>query len=308
MSLSCQRLTIRKIDTTSLNFDHILHTAMPELPEVETMVRGIRDVMTGRNLLELRACPCECRPLTLFPAFNQMARHAKGKTVVAVRRVAKRVVIDLSNHESFIIEPRMTGLMLIADPPDREHLRLEWCMAGDEPRQTRSVWFWDRRGLGVVRLCSADELARRLGSESLGQDALSLTELGWREACQRTTRPIKVALLDQKLVAGIGNLYASEILHEAHISPLRPATKLTRDQVHRLHAATQRVLLDAIQHEGSTLGDGTYRNALNQSGGYQNAHRVYDREANQCPTCGRGKVIRIVQAQRSTFYCRRCQR
>jgi formamidopyrimidine-DNA glycosylase len=237
-----------------------------------------------------------------------MARRAQGQTVTAVRRVAKRVVIDLSNRESFVIEPRMTGLMLIADPPDREHLRLEWRMAGDAPRQTRSVWFWDRRGLGVVRLCDADELARRLGGDALGQDALLLDELGWREVCQRTARPIKVALLDQKLVAGIGNLYASEILHEAHISPLRPAAKLTRDQIHRLHVATQRVLLEAIKHEGSTLGDGTYRNALNQSGGYQNAHRVYDRETDQCPTCGLGKIIRIVQAQRSTFFCRRCQR
>ncbi|MBC7820720.1 MAG: bifunctional DNA-formamidopyrimidine glycosylase/DNA-(apurinic or apyrimidinic site) lyase [Planctomycetaceae bacterium] len=281
---------------------------MPELPEVETMVRGIRDVMTGRSLRELRVCPCECRPLTLSPVFDQMARRAKGQTVTAVRRVAKRVVIDLSSSESFIIEPRMTGLMLIADPPDREHLRLEWRMAGDVPRQTRSVWFWDRRGLGVVRLCDTDELARRLGGDSLGQDALLLTELSWREVCQRTARPIKVALLDQKLVAGIGNLYASEILHEAHISPLRSATKLTRDQVQRLHAATQHVLLEAIKHEGSTLDDGTYRNALNQSGGYQNAHRVYDREAERCQTCGRGKVIRIVQAQRSTFYCRSCQR
>lgn len=281
---------------------------MPELPEVETMVRGIRDVMTGRIIRDLRACPCDCRPLTLSPVFDQMARRAKGQTVTAVRRVAKRVVIDLSSRESFVIEPRMTGLMLIADPPDREHLRLEWRMAGEGPRQTRSVWFWDRRGLGVVRLCDADEFARRLGGDSLGQDALLLTELGWREVCQRTTRPIKVALLDQKLVAGIGNLYASEILHEAHISPLRPASKLTRDQVRRLHAATQRVLLSAIQHEGSTLGDGTYRNALNQSGGYQNAHRVYAREADQCPTCGRGKVVRIVQAQRSTFFCRCCQR
>ncbi|MFM9960388.1 MAG: bifunctional DNA-formamidopyrimidine glycosylase/DNA-(apurinic or apyrimidinic site) lyase [Planctomycetaceae bacterium] len=281
---------------------------MPELPEVETMVRGIRDVITGRSILELRACPCECRPLMLSPEFDQMARRAQGQTVTAVRRVAKRVVIDLSSRESFIIEPRMTGLMLVADPPDREHLRLEWRVSGDEPWQARSIWFWDRRGLGVVRLCDAAELDRRLGRESLGQDALLLTPADWREVCQRTARPIKVALLDQKLVAGIGNLYASEILHVAHISPLRPATKLTRDQVRRLHEATLQVLLDAIKHEGSTLGDGTYRNALNQSGGYQNAHRVYDREADPCLTCGRGKIVRIVQAQRATFFCRACQR
>ena len=201
---------------------------MPELPEVETMVRGIRDVMTGRRLLELRACPCDCRPLTLSPSFNEMARRANGQTVTAVRRVAKRVVIDLSSRDSFIIEPRMTGLMLLADPPDREHLRLEWQMSGGgRTRQTTSVWFWDRRGLGVVRLCDPEELERRLGSDSLGKDALLLTESDWHAVCQRTTRPIKVALLDQKLVAGIGNLYASEILHQAGISPLRPASKVS---------------------------------------------------------------------------------
>lgn len=281
---------------------------MPELPEVETMVRGIRDAMTGRMLRELRQCPCDCRPLTLSPSFEEMARRANGQAVTAVRRVAKRVVIDLSSRDSFIIEPRMTGLMLLADPPDREHLRLEWCLGnGGRSKRTTSVWFWDRRGLGVVRLCDPDELARRLGSEVLGQDALLLTASDWHTVCQRTARPIKVALLDQKLVAGIGNLYASEILHLARLSPLRPASKITREQAQRLHAATQHVLLDAIAHEGSTLGDGTYRNALNQSGGYQNAHRVYDREDEVCPTCQRGRVVRIVQAQRSTFFCRRCQ-
>ena len=273
------------------------------------MVRGIRDVMTGRRLHELRACPCDCRPLTLSPSFDEMARRANGQTVTAVRRVAKRVVIDLSSRDSFIVEPRMTGLMLLADPPDREHLRLEWQMgSGGRTRLTTSVWFWDRRGLGVVRLCDPEELERRLGSDSLGTDALLLTESDWHAVCQRTARPIKVALLDQKLVAGIGNLYASEILHMAGISPLRPASNVSRDQARRLHAATQQVLLDAIEHEGSTLGDGTYRNALNQNGGYQNAHRVYDRDADLCPTCQRGRVVRIVQSQRSTFFCRSCQR
>jgi formamidopyrimidine-DNA glycosylase len=162
--------------------------------------------------------------------------------------------------------------------------------------------------LGVVRLCAAEELAQRLGGDSLGQDALLLTESDWKAACQRTARPIKVALLDQKLVAGIGNLYASEILHQAGISPLRPACSLTRNQIGRLHTATQRVLSEAIEHEGSTLGDGTYRNVLNQSGGYQNSHCVYDRQDELCLTCGRSKIVRIVQTQRSTFFCRRCQR
>jgi formamidopyrimidine-DNA glycosylase len=278
---------------------------MPELPEVETMVRGVRDTLVGRMIRELRQCPCECRPLTLAPRFAEMSRRAKGMVVTAVRRVAKRVVIDLSSGDSFVIEPRMTGLMLLTDPPDVEHLRLEWRMAVG--RKSESVWFWELRGLGVVRLCDPEELARRLGRDSLGEDALNLTATNWKEICSRTARPIKVAMLDQKLVAGIGNLYASEILHLARIAPTRPADKLTRDQALRLSDATQRVLLEAIRHEGSTLSDGTYRNALNQSGGYQNSHQVYDREGAACSTCG-SKIVRIVQAQRSTFYCRRCQR
>ena len=262
-------------------------------------------MMVGRRIRELRKCPCSCRPLTLSPSFVEMAQRCRGREIMAVRRIAKRVVIDLKDDDSFVIEPRMTGLMLLADPPDREHLRLEWRMSGNGP--SASVWFWDRRGLGVVRLCDAAELARRLGSDSLGKDALLMTELDWREACQRTARQIKVALLDQKLVAGIGNLYASEILHESRISPLRPTNKLTKPQIARLHVATQHVLNEAIKYEGSTLGDGTYRNALNESGGYQDSHRVYDREELICPTCQKSKIIRLVQAQRSTFYCRRCQ-
>jgi formamidopyrimidine-DNA glycosylase len=279
---------------------------MPELPEVETMVRGIRPFVEGRELVALRKCRCRCRPVELRPGFARAVRRAVGQTVTAVRRRAKRVILELESGEAFVIEPRMTGLMLLRDPPDVEHLRFEWAFAGD--RGYNSVWFWDRRGLGTVRLCSPHELAGLLGTENLGPDALEMTLADWRERCRKTSRPIKVALLDQKLAAGIGNLYASEILHVARIHPGKPSDRLTRAQLERLHAATQSVLETAIRYEGSTLGDGTYRNALNESGGYQNAHRVYARQDETCPTCNTGRVRRIVQAQRSTFYCPRCQR
>jgi formamidopyrimidine-DNA glycosylase len=108
-------------------------------------------------------------------------------------------------------------------------------------------------------------------------------------------------------VAGIGNLYASETLHLAGIHPATPCHRLRGVQWSALHAAIGNVLLDAIAHEGSTLSDGTYRNALNQSGGYQNHHRVYDREGDACPRCRTGSIRRIVQAQRSTFFCSQCQ-
>ena len=279
---------------------------MPELPEVETMVRGIRPFVEGRRIKAVRRCKTHCRPIGIAPTFARLAKKIEGQTVAAARRLGKRVVLDLTNGSSLVVEPRMTGLMLLADPPDVEHLRLEWEFEGR--REYNSIWFWDRRGLGTVRLFGLGELERYLGPDKLGPDALSLNAALWRARLGSTSRAVKVALLDQKLVAGIGNLYASEILHVAGIDPHRPADSLRPAEVKRLAAAVQSVLKLAIQHEGSTLGDGTYRNALNQSGRYQNEHRVYMRDGESCPTCGRGRVVRIVQAQRSTFHCPKCQR
>ncbi len=279
---------------------------MPELPEVETMVRGIRPHMQGRKLLAFRACPCDCKPMTIEPSLPTIAKRVAGLTVSEVRRRAKRVVLVLSSGEAFVIEPRMTGLMLVQDPPDPDHLRVEWEFA--DKKEPRSVFFWDRRGLGTIRLLSAEALARLMGCEVLGRDALEMTIDDWIEFCAGTSSPIKVALLNQKRVAGIGNLYASEILHLSGISPLQSARTLKRPQIEQLAENTKLVLEDAIKHEGSTLSDGTYRNALNKVGGYQNAHRVYDREGERCPSCHNSDILRIVQSQRSTFYCPACQK
>ena len=225
-----------------------------------------------------------------------------------MRRIAKRVVLELETTEAFVIEPRMTGLMLLSDPPTREHLRFEWEFVAEQPGGVDRLWFWDRRGLGTLRLYTADELHQRLSSPYLGPDALTITPDQWHHALSRTKRAVKVAVLDQKLVAGIGNLYASEILHLCRIHPEQVASRLGRRRILRLHAATRTVLETAIEYEGSTLGDGTYRNVLNQDGSYQNEHRVYDREGEVCPSCDRATIRRIVQAQRSTFFCPRCQR
>lgn len=279
---------------------------MPELPEVETMVRGIRPFVENRRILAVKRCPTHCRPLEIHPPLPRLAKAIVGQTVTTAGRLGKRIVLNLSNGSAVVVEPRMTGLMLLANPPDIEHLRVEWQFEGT--REFNSVWFWDRRGLGTIRLYTADELAERYGPHELGPDALEFTPAQWRERLLATSRAIKVALLDQKLVAGIGNLYASEILHLAGIDPQRRSDELTRAQVDRLSRAAREVLELAIQYEGSTLGDGTYRNALSQSGRYQNEHRVYMREDQPCPTCTRGVVVRLVQAQRSTFYCPKCQR
>lgn len=275
---------------------------MPELPEVETMVRGIREQVEGASIRDVLACECPCKPIQVSPAWPEFHEKLVGARIEAVSRFAKRIILHTGGESGIAIEPRMTGLMLLADPPDVGHLRIEWRL--QKSRTRFSLWFWDRRGLGTVRFYDNLSTLR----DSLGPDALCMTETDWRPVCKKTKREIKVLLLDQKAVAGIGNLYASEILHLAGIHPQKPADRLTKSQIGKLSAAVQTVLHTAIEHEGSTLSDGTYRNALNQNGSYQNEHRVYQKHDEPCSNCSKGTIQRIVQAQRSTFFCPSCQR
>jgi formamidopyrimidine-DNA glycosylase len=279
---------------------------MPELPEVETMVRGIRPFVEGRTIKSVVRCRCSCKPISIRPRFELLAKRLAGRRIDAVRRLGKRVVLDVSDGSAVVIEPRMTGLVLLSNPPDPDHLRIEWRFSGRA--KYNSVWFWDRRGLGTVRLFGPGELEQALPAKVLGPDALQMDVELWRERCRKTSRPIKVLLLDQRTVAGIGNLYASEILHLARIHPAKPAGKLKPDEIRRLCDATLEVLEEAIRDEGSTLGDATYRTALNQSGQYQAKHCVYGRAEETCPTCCEVPIRRFVQAQRSTFFCPHCQR
>ncbi len=277
---------------------------MPELPEVETMRRGIAGVV-GSTVRGVDRVPCHLKSIEIHPRIDALRRRIVGRQVCEVGRIGKRVTLQIDSGDSLVFEPRMTGLILIADPPDVEHLRFHMRLA-DGP--IGELWYWDRRGLGSVRLLSETEFAARLGAANLGPDALAIAATELRHRLCRSRRSIKVALLDQRSVAGIGNLYASEILHVAGLHPEKPCDRLTRDQWKSLHAALVQVLTDAVRHEGSTLADGTYRNALNNPGSYQNHHRVYGRAGQHCLQCKRGRVRRFVQAQRSTFFCPQCQR
>ncbi len=278
---------------------------MPELPEVETMVRGIRSHVINRTIENIVMCRNDFKPISVAPKLPQLRKKLTGHQFVDVRRLGKRIVFDVSDGSNLVIEPRMTGLMVLSDPPDLNHLRIQISFHG--PGDFNSLWFWDRRGLGTVTWLEPGALESKLGSGTLGPDALEFDVSQWTECCGKTSREIKVLLLDQKVVAGIGNIYASEILHRAGIHPMRPANSLNANYVKKLAGAVRSVLLKAIECEGSTLGDGTYRNALNQNGSYQNEHRVYMREGQTCLSCEKGEITRIVQAQRSTFYCLNCQ-
>jgi formamidopyrimidine-DNA glycosylase len=277
---------------------------MPELPEVETMRRGILGIV-GSRVEDVERVACRRRPIEIAPRIDRFRRRVVGRTVADVGRVGKRVVVHLDSRDAIVLEPRMTGLVLVADPPTREHLRFRCRLSGNGIRE---FLYWDRRGLGNVRLFSPEKFQDAFGPDKVGPDGLAVTGDVLRERLGRSQRAVKVALLDQKAVAGIGNMYASEILHRTEIHPAKTCRRISREQWDAIAEATLSVLSAAVRYEGSTLRNGTYRNALNEPGGYQNHHRVYDKADKPCPRCGSGsRIVRIVQAQRATFYCPGCQ-
>jgi len=275
---------------------------MPELPEVETMCRGVRPIVGGwiQRVIDPK---CRYRPVVCQPAMTEIQRRLRGQQITGITRIGKRVVIETEKY-ALVLQPKMTGLVSIDNPPDSEHVRLVLELRDcTVPR----LIFWDRRGLGTIGLIARHAIASELIEGKLGPDALAISPKEFQQQLATTRRPIKVVLLDQKRIAGIGNLYASEMLHAASIDPRRAAAELDATEFRELHRHMRRILLKAIRYEGSTLSDGTYRNALNQSGNYQNEHRVYDRADQRCPRCSQANITRIVQAQRSTFFCTHCQ-
>ena len=173
-------------------------------------------------MLASSALRCQRRPILIEPRVERFRRLAVGAEVTDVGRIGKRVVVHLDRGHAIVFEPRMTGLVLLAAPPTVEHLRLRIGLSGGPSIE---LFYWDRRGLGSVRLLSDAGLSDLYSNGSVGPDALQITadELAARLGDSR--RAIKVALLDQRAVAGIGNLYAAEILHRARIHPARPCDR-----------------------------------------------------------------------------------
>jgi len=294
---------------------------MPELPEVETMRRGLAPVV-GRRILRVEFPRGPVRPLVVRPRPHALAARVTGRSIDTVDRRGKRVVIGLAAAPGspaawLVIEPRMTGLMLLVDPPTTEHVRLVLHLgpAGGvgETRRGRAspdglrFIFWDRRGLGTIRLLDDRELDSACGQAVLGPDGLVVTGAQLAARLGGSRRAVKVALLDQRAVAGIGNIYAAEILHRVGIDPREACRRISAARWDDIAAATRRVLAEAVRHEGSSIGDRTYRTVDSRHGRFQSRHRVYGRAGEPCGACGT-PVSRIVQAQRSTFFCSRCQR
>lgn len=283
---------------------------MPELPEVETVRRGLLPVMEGVII----ATADVRRPDLRWPFPDRMAGRITGQRVLALRRRSKYILADLASGETLIIHLGMSGRILISGerlggfhhghpaPEKHDHVILDM-------KNGARVTFNDARRFGAMDLSPTESveghwLLKDLGPEPLG-NAFSEDYLAAAFAGRKM--PMKAALLDQKIIAGLGNIYVCEALHRARISPHAKAGDLSRKRIARLVPVIRDVLQKAIDAGGSSLRD--YRQTDGELGYFQHAFRAYDRAGAPCQTVDcNGKIKRIVQSGRSTFYCPRCQR
>jgi formamidopyrimidine-DNA glycosylase len=280
---------------------------MPELPEVETICRGLAAQLEGRRFRRV----IQRRPDLRFPLPPGFVDRLQGRRVDRVRRRAKFILIHLDDNNVVVGHLGMSGRMIAGTAPLLEFEPHDHVVF--ETDDGTSIRFNDARRFGFMYLVGGDELDRHpllsaLGPEPLGNDfngpVLSLALKG------RKT-PIKAALIDQRVVAGIGNIYASESLFRAGISPRRLARTVPGERAERLATAIKEVLSEAITAGGSSLRDFVQTNG--ELGYFQHRWAVYEREGQSCPGCNcamatTGGIRRIVQAGRSTFYCPRRQR
>jgi formamidopyrimidine-DNA glycosylase len=293
---------------------------MPELPEVETVRRGLEPVMQGARFIKVEAR----RPDLRFALPQNFVRRLQGKSVVGLGRRGKYLLADLSSGDVLLMHLGMSGSFRVSHDarettpgrfhhprmPAANHDHIVFRMSSGA-----TVTFNDPRRFGFMTLVpraklDAEPHLRALGPEPLGNafDAAMLAR-----ACANRRTSLKAALSDQRVVAGLGNIYVCEVLHRAHLSPKRRASTLAgragapNERAERLAQAIRDVLQDAIKAGGSSLRD--HRRTDGELGLFQHNFRVYDREGKPCPTPGcNGTVRRIVQGGRSTFFCPVCQK
>lgn len=294
---------------------------MPELPEVETVKRGLEPVLAGKRIVRLE----QRRPDLRFPFPERFAERLTGRRIERLGRRAKYLVAEIEGGETLIMHLGMSGRFTIELPGDGTRSPGAFALeSGADPKHDHVVFHTEgaaavtyndprRFGFMVLTPTPAFEdhpLIRDLGPEPLG-NALSAVRLARRAAGRKAD--LKAFLMDQRTIAGLGNIYVCEALHRASLSPNRSAAALARksgapsERLERLVPAIRQVLVEAIEAGGSSLRD--YRQADGALGYFQHAFAVYGREGEACvrPGCG-GTVRRIVQAGRSTFYCPSCQR
>jgi len=258
---------------------------VPELPEVETVVRGLAARVVGQQIVNVRFFS----PRAALGQPDETAAALRGRRICRLRRLGKHILFDL---DSGVLEVhlRMTGKLLwngVTNPYTRAILELTG----------GALVFNDTRQFGY--------LTWRRGDPNLGPDALGIPEERFAEILRSRRGRIKPLLLNQSVISGLGNIYVDESLFRARIHPLAFSSKLSEERLRRLHRMIQEVLAEAIAAGGSSISD--YVDAEGRPGWFQVGHRVYGRDGEPCVTCGRG-IRRTVVGQRGTHFCGYCQR
>jgi formamidopyrimidine-DNA glycosylase len=283
---------------------------MPELPEVETVVRGLRKVLLGRLVIEVRLGKTD---FIDDPA--AVERELPGKRITAVRRFGKFILLDLASGangsavantqpgteaQTLLVHLGMTGQLRVfpAEMPVDPHTHVFLTL--DDGRELR---YTDIRRFGRMGVVTADHSQNGLGE--LGVDPLEASEEELSEALRGHRARIKALLLDQSALRGLGNIYADESLWRAKIHPLRLASRLTEKELRALYRAVQHVLKEAIRLKGSSISN--YVDAEGRPGAFQQRHRAYQRDGKKCSRCGT-IIQRIIVSGRSTHFCPHCQK
>lgn len=277
---------------------------MPELPEVETVRRGLEETVTGRRIDRLVVTGR--RAVRRQPAAELVAR-VEGRRIAAVRRRGKFLALELDDGQVLVIHLRMSGQLLhVADPslPALPHTHVVARL--DDGSELRFV---DPRTFGEWYVTDeVDSGGLPTDFDRFGPDPLldGLPVATLRTVLKGRRSPIKAALTDQRVLAGVGNLYADEVCFLAGVRPDRRCDTLSDDEVRRLASAIRRILGDAVKLRGSSLRDARYRDLMGDLGGYQRRHRVYERAGEPCVRCG-GSVSRIRFGARVAYCCEHCQ-
>ena len=271
---------------------------MPELPEVETIVKGLRGPLIGRTFTGVHV---GWENIVVRPTVPEFQRRIRGQQILGIRRRGKYLIFDLSGGDSLIIHLKMTGQLMVkpGDAPADKYGHTVFDL--DDGNQLR---FLDMRKFGRVYLVADEnEVVGSLGPEPLADD---FTLSQFSALVRKRKGALKPLLLNQQFIAGMGNIYTDEALFVAGIHPRRKADTLTDAEIECLYRAIRQVLRQALADEGTTF-DGAYRKVDGREGGHQENLKVFRRKGQPCPRCGRA-IERIVLGGRGTYFCPRCQK
>jgi formamidopyrimidine-DNA glycosylase len=267
---------------------------VPELPEVEVIRRQLEPLLTGTRISQLEIF---CPEYVKGNRADFLAQHLPGRKILAVRRHGKMLLLDMEGGGSFSIRLGMTGRILLKSVDEARAKHTHWLIRWDGARG-KELWGVDPRRFGELGWLTAGETV------DMGTDALAITAAEFAGKVKRRASPVYSSIMDQSVLAGVGNIYACEALFGAGIHPQRSSNSLTPTEIERLIASIQSTLHNAIEHGGSTIAD--YVGIDGKPGAFVEQHRVYDRAGKPCPICGT-PITKVTISARSVYFCPQCQ-